>query len=104
MSNIAQLSDNPEEESLTRLSIMIRNGSPQYTGDESPETVAREVLSEELENLTEELSDAEELQDGVRERLGLDDDTDASAELQDGSQSEAEAKQEEIRKRITGGN
>ena len=103
MSEIAHLAENRESESLTRMAIQIRNTSPQYDGSETPADVAADVLNEELSELAESDERASELQDNVRDRLGLNDDTDGSEAALSEESSEAEEKQKEIRERITGG-
>ena len=104
MSNIAHLAENRESENLTRMAIQIRNTSPEYSGEEAPADVAADVLGEELSELAESGERASELQDNVRDRLGLNDDTDGSEAALSDESSEAEEKQKEIRNRITGGN
>lgn len=90
-------------ESITHLATKVRNASPEFDGTDSQDDVVRAVLSGYLGELSEASEEASELQQATRERLGLEEVAEARDDVDDetdGSETEAEAKQAEIRSSI----
>jgi F0F1-type ATP synthase membrane subunit b/b' len=103
LTETAELQSNNDGEKVAHLASKVRNTSPEFDGNDTQEDVIRAVLSDYLTELSEASEQASELQQETRERLGLTETAEASETSQGdsrGSQTEAEAKQEEIRSRI----
>lgn len=90
-------------ESIAHLATKVRNASPEFDGSHSQDDVVRVVLQDYLGELSEASEEASELQQSTRERLGLEEVAEARDDVDDAtddSETEAEAKQAEIRNSI----
>jgi len=97
--------ESQDGESVAHLATKVRNASPEFDGSDSQDDVIRAVLSDYLGELSATSEEATELQERTRERLGLTEAEEAQDDTQadsGGSQTEAEAKQDEIRERVLG--
>jgi F0F1-type ATP synthase membrane subunit b/b' len=103
LTETAELESSNDGEKVSHLASKVRNASPEFDGSDTQQDVIRAVLSDYLTELSEASEQASELQEATRERLGLTQAEEASDGTQSdsrGSQTEAEAKQDEIRSNI----
>lgn len=103
LTETAELESSNDGEKVAHLASKVRNTSPEFDGSDTQDDVIRAVLSDYLTELSEASQEATELQEATRERLDLAETAEASDTSQGdsrGGQTEAEAKQDEIRSNI----
>ena len=71
---------------IVSMAVELRNASDDFTGRESPDDVVEKVLEKRLATLTEEGRKASEKQAELRAKFGLDDGDGEEAELSEAEQ------------------
>lgn len=81
---------------IVKKAVELRNKSSEFSGRASPDDIVEVLLEERLSELREADEKADEKQEELRAKWGLQ----SSEEASGGTQSEAEAKREELRERM----
>lgn len=80
---------------IVHKAVELRNKSEEFDGTDSPDDVVESLLEERLSELRESREKVEEKREELRDKWGLQDDTDAEST----SETEAEAKRNELREK-----